>query len=295
MRATADLRSEMQKLQDVVERLASADLPSKRLRALLSLKDEAVSTQRPPARGGIDLANAEDKIASWLDGRGVENSWDVASAFISVGLDEAWLDNAAGVLGATDLSPGLNWIAATLVSTELLDQVDDALGRIAQLVAAVKDYSYVDRAPEQDVNVHQGIDKTLLVLGYKLRPGIQIIREYDEHLPTIQANGAELNQVWTNLIDNAIDAVDGRGRIFIRTRHDDDVVIVEIADQGPGISNDLASRIFDPFFTTKQVGKGTGLGLDIVRRIVVDGHHGEIAVESIPGDTRFIVRLPVGS
>src|SRR6266567_7296445 len=151
------------------------------------------------------------------------------------------------------------------------------------------------RAPEQAVNVHEGIEKTLLVLGHKLREGVQIVREYDEHLPTIQANGAELNQVWTNLIDNAIDSLDGRGRIFIRTRHDVDAVIVEIADQGPGIPADLASRIFDPFFTTKDVGKGTGLGLDIVRRIVVDAHHGEIAVESIPGDTRFIVRLPVSS
>ncbi len=295
MRATADLRGAMQKLQDVVGWLASADLASDRLRGLLSLQNEALGTGRPPARSGIDLANAEDEIGSWLDGHGVENSWNLASAFISVGLDEAWLDTAASTLGATELSPGLNWIAATLVSTELLDQVDDALGRIAQLVAAVKDYSYVDRAPEQDVNVHQGIDKTLLVLGHKLRPGIQIIREYDEHLPAIQANGAELNQVWTNLIDNAIDALDGRGRIFIRTRHDVDAVIVEIADQGPGIPADLASRIFDPFFTTKDVGKGTGLGLDIVRRIVVDAHHGEIAVESIPGDTRFIVRLPVSS
>jgi signal transduction histidine kinase len=295
MRATADLRGTMHNLQDVVGWLASADLPSDRLRGLLSLQNEAASTGRPPARSGIDMANAEDAIGSWLDGHGVDNSWNLASAFVSVGLDEAWLDTAVSVLGPTELSPGLNWIAATLLSVELLDQVDDALGRIAQLVAAVKDYSYVDRAPEQDVNVHQGIEKTLLVLGHKLRPGIQIIREYDKDLPAIQANRVELNQVWTNLIDNAIDALDGRGRIFIRTRHDDDAVIVEIADEGPGISTDLASRIFDPFFTTKEVGKGTGLGLDIVRRIVVDAHHGEITVESIPGDTRFIVRLPVSS
>ena len=197
------------------------------------------------------------------------------------------------MLGGSELSPGLNWISATLLTTNLVDQIDHALGRIAQLVAAVKEYSYMDRAPEQEVNVHEGIEKTLLVLGHKLRPGIQIVREYDERLPAIQANGAELNQVWTNLIDNAIDALDERGQIIIRTRHDDDAVVVEIADQGPGIPADLVSRIFDPFFTTKEVGKGTGLGLDIVRRIVVDAHHGEVSVKSTPGDTRFVVRLPI--
>jgi signal transduction histidine kinase len=188
----------------------------------------------------------------------------------------------------------LNWIAATLASLTLLDQIEDALGRIVQLVSAVRDYSYVDRAQEHDVNVHDGIEKTLLVLGHKIRPGIQIDRDYDQDLPLIQANGAELNQVWTNLIDNAIDAMHGSGRIHIRTRHDNNEVIVEIGDQGPGISTEVVSRIFDPFFTTKDPGKGTGLGLDIVRRIVADGHRGEVSVQSSPGDTRFVVRLPIG-
>jgi signal transduction histidine kinase len=197
------------------------------------------------------------------------------------------------VLDASELSPCLNWIAATLLSTGLVDQIDDAVGRIAQLVTAVKEYSYMDRAPEQEVDVHDGIEKTLLVLGHKVRPGIQIRREYDEHLPHIQANGAELNQVWTNLIDNAIDAMQGRGQIVIRTRRENSTVVVEIADQGPGIPPEVMSRIFDPFFTTKEPGKGTGLGLDIVRRIVVDGHHGDVSVESAPGDTRFSVRLPI--
>jgi signal transduction histidine kinase len=151
----------------------------------------------------------------------------------------------------------------------------------------------MDRAPEQDVSVHEGIEKTLLVLGHKLRPGVEIVREYDAHLPTIRANGAELNQVWTNLIDNAIDAMQGRGQITIRTAHATSVVVVEICDHGPGIPSELVSRIFDPFFTTKDPGEGTGLGLDIVRRIVVDSHHGEISVESTPGETRFVVRLPV--
>lgn len=140
--------------------------------------------------------------------------------------------------------------------------------------------------------MRDGIEKTLLILDHKIRAGVEIIRDYDEQLLSIQANGAELNQVWTNLIDNAIDAMNGRGQLLIRARRENSAVVVEIGDQGQGIPSDLVSRIFDPFFTTKEPGKGTGLGLDIVRRIVVDRHHGEISVQSAPGDTRFIVRLP---
>jgi signal transduction histidine kinase len=293
LRATAELRGAMQQVQDVVAWLASGDVSAERLRGLLSLRDAALAAVRPSARSGMELANAEDQMGTWLDAHDVENPWGLAPTFTSLGLDESWLETATNQLGGSDLSPGLNWIGATLLSNSLVDQVEDAVSRIAQLVAAVKEYSYMDRASEHDVNVHEGIDKTLLVLGHKLRPGIQVLREYDEQLPTIRANGAELNQVWTNLIDNAIDAMNGNGQISIRTRHDSNMVDVEIGDHGPGIPSELVSRIFDPFFTTKEPGKGTGLGLDIVRRIVVDAHHGEISVESTPGGTRFLVRLPI--
>ena len=293
LRASAELRVATDELQDVVSWVASADLSADRLDGLLSLRRDAVSAAPPPARSAIELADAEDEIGNWLDEHGVENPWSLASTFASRGLDEAWLDRASDVLGAAALGRGLSWIAATLLSTDLLDQVDDAINRITHLVAAVKEYSFMDRAPEQEVDIHDGIEKTLLVLAHKVRPGIQIRREYDAHLPVIQASGGELNQVWTNLIDNAIDAMDGRGEISIRTRREDNTVVVEIGDQGPGIAPELVSRIFDPFFTTKEPGKGTGLGLDIVRRIVVDGHGGDISVASTPGDTRFVVRLPI--
>jgi signal transduction histidine kinase len=293
LRSTADLREATHQLQDVVAWLATANLTAERLHGLLNLQRDALRAARPSPASGIDLANAEDELGTWLDAHAVDNAWGLATTLASVGLTEAWLDSAAAVLSDGELSPGLNWIAATLLATNLIDQVDDAVGRIAQLVAAVKEYSYMDRAPEQEVNVHDGIEKTLLVLGHKLRSGIQIVREYDQHLPAVRANGAELNQVWTNLIDNAIDAMEGQGQISIRTRQENNLVMVEIGDHGPGISPDLASRIFDPFFTTKQPGKGTGLGLDIVRRIVVDAHRGDISVESTPGDTRFVVRLPI--
>jgi signal transduction histidine kinase len=293
MRAITDLRVALQQVQDLVAWLAEADLPPEHLRRFLSLRREAHEVVPPPARGGIELANAEDEIGTWLDQRGVENSWSLASTFTSAGLDESWLARAAQVLDAHELSPCLNWIGGSVLSTSLLDQVDDAVGRISRLVTAVKEYSYLDRAAQQEIDVHDGIEKTLLVLEHKIRHGIEVRREYAEPLPRFQANGAELNQVWTNLIDNAIDAMDGHGVIMIRTRRDGNNVVVEIGDESPGISSEMMSRIFDPFFTTKEPGKGTGLGLDIVRSIVIDGHHGDISVESTPGDTRFIVRLPI--
>lgn len=292
IRATADLRVAFQRLQDVSGWLASADLTAEHRRAILTVQREALAADSANTRSAIELANAEDEIGTWLDGHEVENAWTLASTFATLGLDTPWLDRVAQALGARELSPALNWIAATALSVNLLDQVDGALGRIAQLVGAVKEYSYMDRAPEQGVNVHEGIEQTLVILDHKIRGRVEVRREYDDQLPTIQANGGELNQVWTNLIDNAIDAADGCGRVLIRTRQENNAVVVEIGDQGPGIPAELVSRIFDPFFTTKEPGKGTGLGLDIVRRIVVDGHHGDISVESTPGDTRFIVRLP---
>jgi signal transduction histidine kinase len=293
LRATAELRGAMQQLQDIVAWIASTDLSADRLRGLLSLRDDAVGTAGPAARIGVELANAEDEVGEWLEAHQVDNPWSLAPTLTSVGLDAAWLDRATRVLSSSELGPGLNWIGATLLASDLVDQLDDALGRITQLVAAVKEYSYMDRALEQELNVHDGIEKTLVVLGHKLRPGIEILREYDEHLPTIRANGAELNQVWTNLIDNAIDAMQGHGQINIRTAFDTSAVTIEIRDHGPGIPSDLVARIFDPFFTTKEPGEGTGLGLDIVRRIVVDSHHGEISVDSTHGGACFLVRLPI--
>jgi signal transduction histidine kinase len=292
MRATQELQMCLQQLQDVVGWLVNAGLTTEQLRGLMALQRASAAAMGMPARRGVELANAEDALGTHLGSLGIDNPWSLASTLTAAGVEESWLDRVAELLGPAQLGPGLNWIAASLLSTQLLAQVDESVGRITKLVSAVKEYSYMDRAPEQEVDVHDGLEKTLLVLGRKLRSGIQVVRDYDDQLPVVHANGAELNQVWTNLIDNAIDAMDGTGELLIRTRHDDHAVLVEIGDHGPGIPPELASRIFDPFFTTKEVGKGTGLGLDIVRRIVVDSHRGEVSVESRPGETRFIVRLP---
>jgi signal transduction histidine kinase len=293
LRATADLRDNVQQLQGAVNWIAEGGLSAEQLRRLAELHSNATSGTTVETRGAIDFANAEDDIGSWLDEHAVDNAWSLATTFATASLDTEFLERAENELGSSELNASLNWIAAALGASNLLDQLEDAVGRIVKLVGAVKEYSYMDRAPEQEVDVHDGIEKTLLVLGHKLRPGVEIVRDYDAHLPQVMANGAELNQVWTNLIENAIDAIDGQGPILIRTRQESNGIVVEIEDHGPGIPSEVVSRIFDPFYTTKEPGKGTGLGLDIVRRIVVDAHHGDVSVKSQPGDTRFIVRLPI--
>lgn len=289
-----DLRALLVRLQSLVASFATNDLTPAHVQIVLALQAEAsVRNSAVPGRGAMETGRLEEEIGTWLNAHNVAHQWDLAPAFVAAGLDLSWLEHAAHLLPANALSDALNWIAATLTATALLDQVDEATARISQLISVIKDYSYVDRAAERDVDIHDSIEKTLVILGHKLRSGVEIIRDYDKNLPHVRADGSELNQVWTNLIDNAIDAMDGHGQVRIRTRHDNQAVQVEIIDSGPGIPPDIASRIFDPFFTTKDVGRGTGLGLDIVRRIIVGRCHGEITFESAPGETAFLVRLPL--
>jgi len=207
-------------------------------------------------------------------------------------LDCAWLSQVASKLPPESHAAALGWLEVRLSLRALAAQVEQSTGRIAELVKAVKSYSYMDQSPMQEVDIHEGIESTLTMLGYKLK-NMTVVRSFDRSIPRIMAYGSELNQVWTNLIDNAIDAVNGTGKICIGTCLDDDQVVVEIVDYGPGIPPEVQARIFEPFFTTKSVGKGTGLGLIISNRIVGDRHGGEIEFESKPGETRFKVRLPV--
>lgn len=292
--ATADMRTAVGRLLALVDWLATGELTSEQVRAVLQLQSEALSHSPAASKlSAIETGRQEEEIATWLEEHNVANPWHLAPTFVAAGLDLPWLETAAHALGDNNRSGAFNWVADTLLVTTLLDQIEDATARISRLVSVVKDYSYMDRSPEQEVDIHDGIEKTLVILGYKLREGVEVIRDYEDNLPRVFANGSELNQVWTNLIDNAIDAINRHGQIRIRTRRDGQTAVVEIADQGPGIPHDLVSRIFDPFFTTKEVGKGSGLGLDIVRRIVVDRHHGEVTFESTPDGTHFFVRLPL--
>ena len=241
----------------------------------------------------LTQSDREDEVTDWLEVHGVSEGWQLAPTLVGAGLDTHWLDTVVEQMPLSLLSDVLAWLEATLTGVELLSEIKQGAARISNLVSAVKEYSYMDRAPLQEVDVHEGLESTLTILDHKLKPGVVVTREYDTRLPRICAYGSELNQVWTNLIDNAIDAMDAQGRLWVRTAREEERILVEIADNGPGIPPEIQARIFEPFFTTKDIGKGTGLGLDIVRRIVVGQHKGSIRISSQPGDTRFQVCLPI--
>ena len=212
---------------------------------------------------------------------------------VAAGLGVDWLEELVEVTPPPHLEYGLSYPVRAIESDNLLDEITDGVERISGLLASAKQYTQMDRAPLQTFDVHDGLDATLTMLSHKLGDDVTVVREYDRSLPKIVAYPAELNQVWTNLIDNAIDAMGGRGTLTVRTRADGERLAVEIGDTGPGVPKEIRSRVFEPFFTTKDIGKGTGLGLDIAWRIVVGRHGGEMSLESEPGDTRFTVVLPL--
>jgi signal transduction histidine kinase len=260
---------------------------------LLALQREALERAADAtAIDTLDAADAEDELLERLETMGVAEPWRLAEPLAAAGLDQDWLDRVAGLAGpATDAA--LRWVAASLTAGRLAAELQEATGRMSALVGAVKSYAYMDRGGLVEVDLHEGLETTLTVLGHKLRNAtVEVRRDYDRDLPRLTVRGSELNQVWTNLLDNAIDALDGRGTITITTRSDGGCAVVEIADDGPGIPAEIRERIFDPFFTTKEVGHGTGLGLATARQIVVDRHDGSLAVESQPGRTAFRVRIP---
>ena len=240
----------------------------------------------------LDAGDLEDQLGERLRAAGVEETWNVAPSLVSAGLDGAWLGRVIATAG--DAAPdALRWLASALDIDSLVREIRSSASRISELVAAMKDYSHLDRAKFDKIDVHDGLESTLVILGHKFKKGVKLVREYDRSLPKICAQAGELNQVWTNIIHNAIDAMGGEGTLTIRTSRESQGVAVEIADTGPGVPQEIQRRIFEPFFTTKDVGQGTGLGLDISYRIVVRRHHGDIRVQSQPGDTRFVVFLPV--
>jgi len=239
------------------------------------------------------MADLEDELSSWLVRHQVEQEWLLAPTLAAAGVDPTWCEQAVDVLGETNLEPGLEWVASTLSTMALLAEVKESTRRVSELVSAVRSYSQVDRASMQRVDLTEGLESTLVMLGHKLRSGVTVVREYGDDVPALDAYPGELNQVWTNLIDNAVDAMDGEGTLRVGTRSDGDAVVVEIGDTGPGMPENVAARAFEAFYTTKDVGKGTGLGLDIARRIVVERHGGTIDIDSTPDGTVLRVRLPL--
>ncbi len=257
-------------------------------------QEVAGRAENAPELDPLDRSDLEDEVAIWLEDRGVEDACDLAPSIVGAGLDADWLEDLEARLPAGSVGDVLAWLTSELTGDELLREIREASARISELVAAVKSYSHMDKSALKEADVRKGLENTLIMLGHKLKKGnVAVTREYEEGLPTVCAYGGELNQVWTNLLDNAIDAVDGEGHVGVRAAREEDRVLVEISDDGPGIPEEIRERIFEPFFTTKEVGKGTGIGLDISRRVVVDKLGGDIRVTSEPGDTRFEVRLPV--
>jgi signal transduction histidine kinase len=252
-------------------------------------QDAAKAPQLDP----LARADLESQVQEWLEAHQVQEAWEVAPRLVGLGFDSARLDELVSMFSADQLPPVLTWLAARGNVEALLNEVASSAERISTIVKAIKSYSYLDQAPVQEVDVHAGLEDTLVILRYKLKQGITVKREYARDLPKIQAYASELNQVWTNIVDNAIDAMKGQGALRIRTFAEGDRVLVEICDNGPGIPEEIQARIFDPFFTTKPVGSGTGLGLHISYNIVVLKHQGQITVESRPGETCFKVALPV--
>jgi signal transduction histidine kinase len=289
------LREMLAEMREKVGVMVRSQLPADELEAIADLAGQALERRRDaPVLSPLEASDREEELGAWLEDHGVDGAWDLAPTLVSAGVDRGWLENFAEVLPPQHLGVGLSYPVRALESDSLLDEITDAVGRISELLASAKQYTQMDRAPLQSFDVHEGIDATLTMLGHKIGDEISIVRDYNRDLPTISAFPGELNQVWTNLIDNAVDAMDGHGTLTVRTRPDgDDRLMVEIGDTGPGVPDEIRSRVFEPFFTTKEVGQGTGLGLDIVWRIVVGRHGGTIQLESAPGDTRFRVVLPV--
>jgi signal transduction histidine kinase len=290
VRAVGALRETCDQLIDSLHQLAAGSVSGEQLIALDGLR-RGVGGAAPLT--GMALAEREDALSTWLADHRVDREWVIAPTLASAGVDLAWCEQVATVVEGPALQVGLEWVASAVAATTLIAEAQDSTRRISELVAAVRSYSQLDRGTVQRVDVTEGLDSTLVMLAPKLRPGVVVQRSYAEGLPLVDASPGELNQVWTNLIDNAVDAMGGTGQLRVTTYADDHALVVEIGDTGAGMTEEVAAHAFDPFFTTKEVGKGTGLGLDISRRIVVERHGGEITVDSRPGDTVVRVRLPL--
>jgi signal transduction histidine kinase len=276
-----------------LEQLVQHSLAAEDFMKLRALRRDIDSSGAPADVLGV--ADREEELGEWLERRDVSSAWDISPQLAAAGVDVAWCERAAALLTPETLEPGISWVANTLATAALLGEVKESTARVSALVAAVKSYSQLDRAAVQLTDVTVGIESTLVMLGHKLGGGIAIIRDYDNDIPPIEAIPGELNQVWTNLIDNAVDAMDGHGTLRLATRLEGDYLVVEVGDTGAGMSPEVQAQAFSPFFTTKDVGKGTGLGLDISRRIVVETHHGEITIFSQPGQTVLRVSLPLSA
>jgi signal transduction histidine kinase len=293
-RAAADMTDAVEVLSSTIGHFVDSGMERAQAQQLGEMQREAL--ERAASSTPLDTlaaADAEDELTDALERAGVAEPWRLAEPLVRAGIDAEWLDRLEEVAGPAT-GAALAWVAASLTARGLAAELCDSAERMTRLVGAVKAYSYMDRGDVVEMDIHEGLDTTLVVLGHKLKHTSNAVeREYDRSLPKLLGRGSELNQVWTNLLDNAIDALGEKGTITVRTRLDGDCAVVEVSDDGPGVPEDIRERIFEPFFTTKPVGAGTGLGLDAARRIVEERHRGTIGVQSRPGETTFQVWLPL--
>jgi signal transduction histidine kinase len=293
-RAAAQMAEALGVISSTLGRFVEAGIGRAAAEQLVALHHEALErAQSRTSLDALDAADAEDELLQRLEQLGVPEAWRLTEPLAAAGVDHAWLDRVAA-LGGAATTAALEWVAATLTARGLAAEIQESTERMSKLVGAVKSYAYMDRGGLVEVDLHEGLETTLAVLGHKLKhTAIEVIRNYDRSLPKLTVRGSELNQVWTNLIDNAIDAAGDDGAITITTRREGSCALVDVTDNGPGIPPENRDRVFDSFFTTKDVGRGTGLGLATARRIVVDGHNGSLTLDSHPGHTSFHVSLPV--
>jgi signal transduction histidine kinase len=293
-RATVALRERVAGMRHKLAVLAGSELGADELKHLTAIQEEIVKRMPSvPELSPLQASDREDELVDWLDDNGASSGWEIAPTLVAggVGIDD--LQRVADALDASYLDNAVRWLAYTVETETLLGEIENATGRISALVGAAKQYSQMDRSSHQSIDVHDGLNSTLIMLSRKIGDQVTVVKDYDSSLPKVPAFAAELNQVWTNLIDNAVDAMHRCGTLTLRTARDGDQLLVEIGDTGPGVPDGMRQQIFEPFFTTKPVGEGTGLGLDVSWRIVVNRHGGSMRVISEPGNTRFQVRLPL--
>ena len=293
-RSAAQLQATFSKWQNIQLRMSEVDLDSTQIEKVLELDEMAKKRARKPVElNAITRNDRESALEQWLHEHDIETTGELVPSLVSFGYEQDELEQLAKIFTEEQFAVVIEWLSFKFAIYSLVAEIGLGTGRIVELVTALKTYTYMDQAPVQSVDVREGLDNTLIILHNKLKRGVTVEREYADDLPLIQAYASELNQVWTNIIDNAIDAMNGEGTLIVRTRRDDPWIVVEIEDNGQGIPEENQSKLFDPFFTTKGPGVGTGLGLNISRNLVVQKHHGEVSVVSEPGRTCFSVRLPI--
>jgi signal transduction histidine kinase len=294
MRATASLQERFAGMRHKLALLADGKIDGRVLRDLTDLQETFVARLSTGEQlSALERSDAEEALGDWLEDHDVDRPWNLAAVFVPAGLGPADLEKVADAVDEDFLQPALHWLGYTVETESLLAEIRESTHRISALIDAAKQYSQMDRTPHQDTDLHAGLDATLVMLSAKIPAGVTVVKDYAADLPLVPAYAAELNQVWTNLVHNALDAMAGSGTLTIRTAVEGECALVEIGDTGPGIPEELRRRVFEPFFTTKPVGQGTGLGLDVSWRIVVNRHGGDLRVDSRPGDTRFSVWLPL--